>query len=75
MRPRLRLPAKHELQCVAAGGLVDRLQGIAQHAQRRFGVVQELLGHADPHMTSRYAHVVNMTAKRNPALFIPVKAG
>jgi len=25
-------------------------------------------------MTSRYAHVVDM-AKRNPALFIPVKVG
>jgi integrase/recombinase XerD len=36
--------------------------------------VQELLGHADPRMTARYAHVVDM-AKRNPALFIPVKAG
>jgi len=34
--------------------------------------VQELLGHADPRMTSRYAHVVDMPA-RNPALFIPVK--
>jgi integrase len=34
--------------------------------------VQEFLGHADPRMTSRYAHVVDM-AKRNPALFIPVK--
>ena len=33
--------------------------------------VRELLGHADPQMT---AHVVDM-AKRNPALFIPVKAG
>jgi site-specific recombinase XerD len=36
--------------------------------------VQELLGHADPRMTARYAHVVDM-AQRNPALFIPVKAG
>lgn len=36
--------------------------------------VQELLGHSDPRMTSRYAHVVDM-AKRNPALFIPVKVG
>ncbi|MCW5978464.1 MAG: tyrosine-type recombinase/integrase [Bryobacteraceae bacterium] len=34
--------------------------------------VQEFLGHAEPRMTSRYAHVVDM-AKRNPALFIPVK--
>ena len=36
--------------------------------------VQELLGHADPRMTARYAHVVDM-AQRNPALFIPVKLG
>jgi site-specific recombinase XerD len=35
--------------------------------------VQELLGHADPRMTARYAHVIDM-AKRNPALAIPVKA-
>ena len=34
--------------------------------------VQELLGHADIGMTMRYAHVVDM-AKKNPALFIPVK--
>jgi hypothetical protein len=33
--------------------------------------VQEL-GHADPRMTSKYAHVVDMATK-NPALFIPVK--
>jgi hypothetical protein len=33
-----------------------------------------LLGHADPRMTARYAHVVDM-AQRNPALFIPVKTG
>ena len=36
--------------------------------------VQELLGHADPRMTARYAHVVDMPMK-NPALFIPVKVG
>jgi hypothetical protein len=34
--------------------------------------VQGLLGHASPRMTSKYAHVVDM-AKKNPALFIPVK--
>lgn len=34
--------------------------------------VQEMLGHSDPRMTSRYAHVVDMAA-RNPAKFIPVK--
>ncbi|MGP8247567.1 MAG: tyrosine-type recombinase/integrase [Bryobacteraceae bacterium] len=34
--------------------------------------VQELLGHAGPRMTARYAHVVD-TAKKNPALAIPVK--
>jgi hypothetical protein len=32
------------------------------------------LGHADPRMTAKYAHVVDM-AKKNPALFIPVKVG
>ena len=35
--------------------------------------VQDFLGHADPRMTAKYAHVVDM-AKENPALFIPVKA-
>jgi len=58
--------------------------GISNHALRHTAAtlgylhtgdlraVQELLGHADPRMTSRYAQVVDM-AKRNPALFIPVK--
>ena len=58
--------------------------GISNHALRHTAAtlgylhtgdlraVQEFLGHADPRMTSRYAHVVDM-AKRNPALFIPVK--
>jgi integrase len=36
--------------------------------------VQDFLGHADPRMTARYAHVVDM-AKKNLALFIPVKMG
>ncbi len=60
--------------------------GISNHALRHTAAtlgylhtgdlraVQEFLGHADPRMTSRYAHVVDM-AKRNPALFIPVKLG
>ena len=60
--------------------------GISNHALRHTAAtlgylhtgdlraVQEFLGHADPRMTSRYAHVVDM-AKRNPALFIPVKIG
>jgi len=55
--------------------------GISNHALRHTAgtlgylhtgdlrAVQELLGHADPRMTARYAHVVDM-AKRNPALFI-----
>ncbi|MGP8243967.1 MAG: tyrosine-type recombinase/integrase [Bryobacteraceae bacterium] len=59
--------------------------GISNHALRHTAatlgylhtgdlrVVQEFLGHADPRMTTRYAHVVDM-AKRNPALSIPVKA-
>jgi len=33
------------------------------------------LGHADPRMTAKYAHVVVDMAKKNPALFIPVKVG
>jgi len=60
--------------------------GISNHALRHTAAtlgylhtgdlrsVQEFLGHADPRMTARYAHVVDM-AKRNPALFIPVKVG
>jgi integrase len=60
--------------------------GISDHALRHTAAtlgylhtgdlraVQDFLGHADPRMTSRYAHVVDM-AKRNPALFIPVKVG
>ncbi len=60
--------------------------GISNHALRHTAAtlgylhtgdllaVQEFLGHADPRMTSRYAHVVDM-AKRNPALFIPVTLG
>jgi site-specific recombinase XerD len=34
--------------------------------------VQDMLGHADPKTTARYARVVNM-AKSNPALAVPVK--
>ncbi len=60
--------------------------GISNHALRHTAAtlgylhtgdlraVQEFLGHADPRMTSRYAHVVDM-AKRNPALFIPATLG
>jgi site-specific recombinase XerD len=59
--------------------------GISNHALRHTAAtlgylhtgdlraVQDFLGHADPRMTSRYAHVVDM-AKRNPALSIPVKS-
>jgi site-specific recombinase XerD len=59
--------------------------GISNHALRHTAgtlgylhtgdlrAVQDFLGHADPRMTARYAHVVDM-AKKNPALFIPVKA-
>ncbi|MGC8794897.1 MAG: tyrosine-type recombinase/integrase, partial [Bryobacteraceae bacterium] len=69
--------------CLALAGL--KRPGISKHALRHTAgtlgylhtgdlrAVQELLGHADPRMTARYAHVVDM-AKRNPALFIPVKA-
>jgi site-specific recombinase XerD len=60
--------------------------GISNHALRHTAAtlgylhtgdlraVQELLGHANPRMTARYAHVVDM-AKKNPVLFIPVKLG
>ena len=60
--------------------------GISNHALRHYAgtlgylhrsdlrAVQDFLGHADPRMTAKYAHVVDM-AKKNPALFIPVKLG
>ena len=60
--------------------------GISNHALRHTAgtlgylhtgdlrAVQDFLGHADPRMMARYAHVVDM-AKRNPALFIPVTMG
>ena len=60
--------------------------GISNHALRHkagtlgylhtgdLGAVQDFMGHADPRMTAKYAHVVDM-AKKNPALFIPVKVG
>jgi integrase len=35
---------------------------------------QELPGHANPRMTARYAHIVDM-AKKNPVLFIAVNVG
>src|ERR1035437_1443018 len=56
--------------------------GISNHALRHTAgtlgylhtgdlrAVQDFLGHADPRMTAKYAHVVDM-AKKNPALFIP----
>ena len=71
-------------ECLRAAGL--KKPGLADHALRHTAAtlgylhtgdlraVQEFLGHADPRMTSRYAHMVDM-AKRNPALFIPVKVG
>ncbi len=71
-------------QCLRLAGL--KRPGISNHALRHTAAtlgylhtgdlraVQEFLGHSDPRMTSRYAHVVDM-AKRNPALFIPVKVG
>jgi hypothetical protein len=60
--------------------------GISNHALRHTAgtlgylhtgdlrAVQDFMGHADPRMTAKYAHVVDM-AKKNPALFIPVKVG
>jgi site-specific recombinase XerD len=71
-------------KCLRATGL--KRPGISNHALRHTAAtlgymhtgdlraVQEFLGHSDPRMTSKYAHVVDM-AKRNPALFIPVKVG
>jgi integrase len=71
-------------QCLRLAGL--KRPGISNHTLRHYAAtlgylhtgdlrtVQDFLGHADPRMTSRYAHVVDM-AKRNPALFIPVKVG
>ena len=41
---------------------------------RDLRAVQDLLGHADPRTTSRYARVVNL-ARTNPALAIPVALG
>jgi integrase/recombinase XerD len=60
--------------------------GISNHALRHAAgtlgyldtgdprAVQDFPGHADPRTTAKYAHVVDM-AKKNPALFIPVKVG
>ena len=45
-------------------------EGIARGSDEREGCAD--LGHADPRMTAEYAHVVDV-AKKNPALFIPVK--
>ena len=71
-------------ECLRMAGL--KRPGISDHALRHTAAtlgylhtgdlraVQDFLGHADPRMTARYAHVVDM-AKRNPALFIPVKVG
>ena len=70
--------------CLRLAGL--KRPGVSNHALRHTAAtlgylhtgdlraVQELLGHSDPRMTSRYAHVVDMP-KRNPALFIPIKVG
>jgi integrase len=58
--------------------------GISNHALRHTAgtlgylhtgdlrAVQDFMGHADPRMTAKYAHVVDMATK-NPALFIPAK--
>ncbi len=80
-RAQVRLRTSHLLRLA---GL--KRPGVSDHALRHTAAtlgylhtgdlraVQEFLGHSDPRMTSRYAHVVDM-AKRNPALFIPVKVG
>jgi integrase len=72
------------VQCLRLAGL--KRPAISDHALRHAAAplgyldtgdlraVQDFPGHADPRMTARYAHVVDM-AKRNPALFIPIKIG
>jgi integrase len=74
----------HTVKFLQRAGL--KRPGISNHALRHTAAtlgylhtgdlraVQELLGHTDPRMTARYTHVVDM-AKKNPALFIPVKVG
>ena len=77
----IRLHTDHHLRLA---GL--KRPGISNHALRHTAAtlgylhtgdlraVQEFLGHADPRMTSKYAHVVDLATK-NPARFIPVKVG
>jgi integrase len=72
----------HTDKYLRAAGL--KRPGISNHALRHTAAtlgylhtgdlraVQEFLGHADPRMTARYAHVVDM-ARKNPALFIQAK--
>ena len=64
--------------------LAPKRPGISNHALRHtagtlgylhtgdLGAVEDFMGHADPRMTAKYAHVVDMATK-NPALFIPAK--
>ena len=59
------------------GGRVSEATAEAPYATGNGGGQQafkKFLCHADPRMTAKYAHVVDM-AKKNPALFIPVKVG
>lgn len=44
---------------------------LAYRYSRDLRAVQDMLGHADPKTTARYARVVDM-AKDNPALTVPV---
>jgi len=44
---------------------------LAYHYSRDLRAVQDMLGHADPKTTSKYARVVDR-AKSNPALTVPV---
>ena len=45
---------------------------LAYRHTRDLRAVQEMLGHADPKTTARYARVIDM-AKRNPALAVPIR--
>lgn len=69
-------------RCLQAAAL--KREGISNHALRHTAAtlayqysrdlraVQDMLGHADPRTTARYARIVDM-ARSNPALTVPIK--